>query len=108
MVLGIIKRSIGTNNRDVLSQPYKSLVRLILDYAVPAWSPYLIKDIVALEEVQRRDSLLGVSQKRGEMSYEHRSSLLKRQTLEKRREFSCLVQCYKIVFGVEHLWGGVK
>ena len=29
MVLGIIKRSIGTNNQDVFSQLYKSLVRPI-------------------------------------------------------------------------------
>ena len=60
-------------------------------------------NIVALKKVQRRASLLGVSQKRGEMSYEHRCSLLKWQTLEKRREFLSLVQCYKIVFGIVHL-----
>ena len=37
------------------------------------------------------------------MSYEHRCSLLTWQTLEKRREFLSLVQCYKIVFGFDHL-----
>ena len=102
-VLGIIKRSIGTNNRDVFSQLYKSLVGPILEYAVPVWSPYLIKDIVALGKAQRRASRLGLRQKRGEMSYEHRCSLLQWQTLEKRREFLSLVQCYNIVFGIEHL-----
>ena len=60
IVLGIIKRSIGTNNRDVFSQLYKSLVRPILEYAAPVWSPYLIKDIVALEKVQRRASRLAL------------------------------------------------
>ena len=45
LVLGIIKRSIGTNNQDVFSQLYKSLVRSILEYAAPVWSPYLTKDI---------------------------------------------------------------
>ena len=103
MVLGIIKRSIGTNNRDMFSQLFKSLVRPILEYAAPVWSPYLIKDIVALEKVQRRASRLAIRQKRGEMSYEHHCSLLKWQTLGKRREFLSLVQCYKIVFGFEHL-----
>ena len=48
IVLGIIKRSIGTNSQDAFSQLYKSVVR------PPVWSPYLIKDIVALEKVQRR------------------------------------------------------
>ena len=42
-------------------------------------------------------------QKRGEISYEHRCSVLKWQTLEKRREFLSLIQCYKIVFGIDHL-----
>lgn len=63
----------------------------------------MIKDIVALEKVQRRASRLALRQKRGEMSYEQRCSLLKWQTLERRREFLSLVQCYKIVFGIEHL-----
>ena len=103
MVLGIIKRSIGTNNQDVFSQLYKSLVRPILEYAAPVWSPYLIKDIAALEKVQRRASRLALRQKRGEMSYEYRCSLLKWQSLEKRREFLSLVQCYKIVSGIDHL-----
>ena len=40
MVLGIIKRSIGTNSQDASSQLYKSLVRPILEYVAPVWSPY--------------------------------------------------------------------
>ena len=86
------------------AQLYKSLVPPILEYAAPLWSPYLIKDIVALEKVQRRASRLALRQKRGEMSYEHRCSLLKWQTLEKRRELLSLVQCYKIVCGIDHLF----
>ena len=37
------------------------------------------------------------------MSYEHRCCSLKWQTLEKRREFLSLVQCYKIVFGMDNI-----
>ena len=37
------------------------------------------------------------------MSYEDRCRLLNWQTLEKRREFLSLVQCYKIVFGIDSL-----
>ena len=51
----------------MFSQLYKSLVRPILEYAAPVWSPYLIKDIAALEKVQRRASRLALRQKRGEM-----------------------------------------
>ena len=104
MVLGIIKRSIGTNSQDAFSQLYKSLVRPVLEYAAPVWSPYLIKDIVALEKVQRRALRLALRQKRGEMSYEQRCNLLKWQTLERwRSEFLSLVQCYNLVFGIEYL-----
>ena len=71
--------------------------------AAPVWSPYLIKDIVALEKIQRRASPVALRQKCGEMSYEQSCNLLKWQTLERRREFLSLVQCYKLVFGVEHL-----
>lgn len=91
VVLGIRKRSIGTNSQYVFSQLYKSLVGPILEYAAPVWSPYLIKDITALEKVRRRASRLALGKKRGEISYQHRCSLLKWQTLEKPREFLSLV-----------------
>ena len=97
-VLGVIKRSLGNDNRHAFSCLFKSLVRPILEYAAPVWSPYQIKDIDSLERVQRRAPRLALKQKRGEMSYEDRCRLLNWQTLEKRREFLSLVQCYKIVF----------
>ena len=64
------------------------------------WSPHLVKDIQALEAVQRRASRLALKQRRGEMSYEDRCKILKWNTLEKRREFLSLVECYKTVFGL--------
>jgi hypothetical protein len=69
-VLGIIKRTVGTSNRQVFSTLYKSLVRPSLEYAVPVWCPHLTKNIHALEKVQRRASRLALNQRRGEMSYE--------------------------------------
>ena len=45
----------------------KALVRPILEYASPAWCPYLIKNIILLEKVQRRASRLALGQRRGEM-----------------------------------------
>ena len=69
-VLGSIKRSVGTADTNVFSMLYKSLVRPILEYAVPVWCPYLVKDIHALENVQRRASRLALNQRKGQMSYE--------------------------------------
>ena len=45
-VLGLIKRIIGSVNKEIFSTLYKTLVRPILEYASPAWCPYLIKNIV--------------------------------------------------------------
>ena len=56
-------RSIGTlknvlTNLDVSSLNYlhKALIRPHLEYAVGIWSPYLRKDILKLENVQRKSN----------------------------------------------------
>ena len=61
---------------------------------------YLAKDVLALEEVQRRASRLALGQKRGEMEYEDRLRKLKWPTLETRNLFLSIVECYKIVFSM--------
>lgn len=76
-VLGVIERVLGSNSVSEFFLLYKSLVRPIIEYAVPVWCPFLVKDIVLLEKVQRRASRLALGQKRGEMDYEERSSSLK-------------------------------
>ena len=101
--LGVIKRSVGIVNKKVFSMLYKSLVRPILEYAVPVWCPYLVKDIHALECVQRRASRLALNQRKGEMSHEDRCQLLNWPTLCERRTYLSLVECYKIVFSCYHL-----
>ena len=55
-VLGLIKRTIGSVNKEIFSTLYKALVRPILEYASPVWCPYLEKNIALLEKVQRRAS----------------------------------------------------
>ena len=59
--------------------------------------------MLALERVQRRASRLALGQKRNEMEYEDRLRKLKWPTLETRRLFLSLVECYKIVFGMNKL-----
>ena len=82
-VLGVIKRVLGSKSITEFSLPYKSLVRPILEYAAPVWCPFLVKDIVLLEKVQRRASRLALGQKRGEMHYKERCTILKWSPLEK-------------------------
>lgn len=49
-VLGLVKRTVGSKNKEIFSMLYKSLVRTILEYACPVWSPHLVKDIPAIEK----------------------------------------------------------
>ena len=100
-LLGLIKRSVGTTNEN--SMLYLSLVRPILEYAVPVWCPYLVKDIRALESIQRRASRLALNQHKGEMPYVDRCKLLKWPSLSDRRNYLFLIECYKFVFGYYHL-----
>ena len=53
-VLGVIERVLGSKSITEFSLLYKSLVRPILEYAAPVWCPFLVKDIVLLEKVQRK------------------------------------------------------
>ena len=85
-VLGLIKRTIGSVNKDIFSTLYKALVRQILEYASPEWCRYLVKIIVLLEKVQRRASRLALGQRRGETSYEDRCEMLRWSQLTDRRK----------------------
>ena len=97
------KGTVGSKNREIFSVLYRSLVRPILEYASPVWSPFLVKDKLAIESVQWRASRIALGQKRREMSYEKRCKLLGWSTLERRREYFSLAECYKTVFELNGL-----
>ena len=89
-LLDLIKCSVSTTHVNVFSTLYLSLVRPILEYAVPVWCPYLVKDIRALESIvsiQRRASRLALNQQKGEMPYVDRCRLLKWPSLSDRRNY---------------------
>ena len=81
-VLGLLKRTVGSNNKDIFSILYKSLVRPILEYVSPVWSPHPAKDIHEIEKVQRRASQIALGQRKQEMAYEDRCKILKWNSLE--------------------------
>ena len=97
-LLGLVYRAVGSSNTSAFSTLHKSLVRPVPEYAAPVWSPFMVKDVLALERVQRRASRLALGQKRDEMEYEERLRRLKWSTLETRLLFVSLAECYKIVF----------
>ena len=79
----------------MFSKLYMSLVRPILQYCSPVWSPHLKKDSVILEKVQRRTPSYAIRNIGRDMSYEERLKVLKWPTLHQRRLFSSLTECYK-------------
>ena len=58
LMMGIIRRTFEYLDDKCFSTVFKSLVRPHIEYANQVWSPYLMKHITALENVQRRSTKL--------------------------------------------------
>ena len=52
--IGLIKRCLTNLSADTVKILYQSLMRPVLEYGSPAWSPWYKKDITELEKVQSR------------------------------------------------------
>ena len=95
--LGIISRCFSYKEKEILLPLYKSLVRPLLEYCSPAWSPFLKQDIVLLEKVQRRFTRMVPGLK--ELPYDLRLEFLDIIPLELRRMRSDLIEVFKILKG---------
>ena len=86
-------------DKKVFLQLYKQFVRCHLEFAIPAWSPWLVGDIEVLERVQKRavNMIVGLRSK----TYEDKLSELGLTTLEIRRKRYDLVQTFKILNGFD-------
>ena len=100
-ILSFIARGMEFKNSEVMSQLSKVLVRPHLQF----WSPYLRKDILALEGVQRRFTRL-IPGLRGGLAYEERLSRLGLYSLEFRRMRGDLMETYKIMKGIGKIEAG--
>ena len=52
-ILNFVKRNLYKCNRDTKCMAYTSLVRPVLEYTLSVWDPYLNKNILAIEMIQR-------------------------------------------------------
>ena len=100
-VLGCIKLAFRFLDASTLLTLYKALVLPLLDYCSVAWSPLQVKDIEALEKVQRRMThiLPGLRH----LPYVDRLKSLGLLTLHTRRLRHDLVFVYKLLHGMVDL-----
>ena len=99
-VLSCIRRSFSYIDKNTFIVLYKSLVRPILEYASPTWSPFLLKDIRKIEQVQRRATKLIPNIK--DLSYPARLASLGLPSLLYRRDRQDLILVFQIFSDENH------
>ena len=97
-ILGVVKRSYKTRDRQTIATLYKSMVRPHLEYGNVIWGPFYAQDKKDVESVQRRATKLIPELK--DMDYLDRLRALDIPTLEYRRNRGDMIQCYKIFNGI--------
>eukprot|EP00061_Rhincodon_typus_P000771 g12692.t1 len=100
-MLAFILRRLEHEIRDVLLRLYKPLVRPHLEYYVQFWAPYVRKDVLALEQVQRMFTRMvpGIES----LSYEERLRTLGLYTLEFKRMSGDLIETFSMLNGLDKM-----
>jgi len=93
--LGMVKRAFDCLDKEVFIPIYKSLIRPHIEYASVIWKPYLKKDIIAIESVQRRATKIVTGLK--DLTYEERLRQLGLPTLAYRRDRADMISLFKIM-----------
>lgn len=94
-VLAMIQRTVQTRDCQILTALYKTLVRPLLEYCSPCWSPHYAKDKALLERVQHRFTRLFGDLRH--LDYQTRLRHLNLWSLEERRHRGDLIEVYKIM-----------
>jgi hypothetical protein len=98
-VLAQITRAFHFRDRHIFMRLYTQYVRPHLEFATPAWSPWLAQDVELLEKVQRQ--AVGMVSGLQGRTYEDRLEELGMVTLEERRHQTDMAQVFKIVHGID-------
>jgi hypothetical protein len=95
---GMMLRTFRSRKPSIVVPLLKTIIRPVLEYATPVWNPGLQQDIKEIESVQRKitkcvDGLRS-------LSYSDRLKQLGLPTLQIRRQYFDLLECYKIIRGL--------
>ena len=96
--LGMIRRSFTHIDSEIFLLVYKTFIRPKLEYCSNIWSPYLLKDINLLENVQRRATKMVIGLHA--LPYEERLKKLDLFSLHHRRLRGDLILLFKIFNGL--------
>ena len=98
-MIGLIKISFESIDKEMFLTLYKTLIRPLLEYCVHAWSPHYETDITLLENVQRRATKM--VRVLSHLSYEDRLKELELPTLKDRRTRGDMILTYRLLHGKE-------
>ena len=97
----MIRRAFTEPDNDTFLRLYKTFIRPHLEYANVIWNPYLKRQSVLIEQVQRRATKILKNCK--EMSYAERLRFLNLHSLKGRRLRGDLIQMFKIYHGIDDI-----
>ena len=103
-LLGLIKRTFKSLDKESFLTLYKSLVRSIIDYGGSVYFPTTKKNIQLVENIQKGATKILPELK--DLPYRERLIRLNLPTLHYRRKRFDLIQLYKIVHGFEDIQPG--
>lgn len=96
-MLGLVNRTILHKDKGIMVALYKSLVRPIMEYCSPAWSPHYVKDKQLIERIQHRFTRMIPGMK--DVPYEERLRRLHLWSLEERRNRADVIEVFKMFKG---------
>lgn len=103
-MLGMIRRTITLKSSRILVPLYKALVRPLVEYCTPAWSPHYQKDKNLIEKIQHRFTKMIPDLHH--LPYTERLNRLNMWTLEERRNRSDLIEMFRIQKGLSGIKSG--
>jgi hypothetical protein len=95
---GLVFRTFRCRRPEVLVPVFKALIRPLVECATPLWNPHSVRNITAVECVQRRFTkrIMGMRYK----SYDDRLRCLQLPMLSQRRMYFDLLCMYKLLNGL--------